>query len=92
MCRTNGRDDATPRQLTEMEDNNDDLYGLLNVDRSASEETIQKSYKTLSRSLHPDKQPRGIDVEATNNIFVAFKNARTSRHCCPLFVDHPQPI
>ena len=32
-------------------------YAILNTSNNASIEDIQKSYKLLSRSFHPDKQP-----------------------------------
>jgi len=32
-----------------------DPYKILGVDRSASEETIKKQFRTLARKYHPDK-------------------------------------
>ena len=35
----------------------EDLYKLLDVDKSASERDIKKAYRTLSKKYHPDKNP-----------------------------------
>eukprot|EP00547_Thalassionema_nitzschioides_P009856 CAMPEP_0194222098 /NCGR_PEP_ID=MMETSP0156-20130528/32140_1 /TAXON_ID=33649 /ORGANISM="Thalassionema nitzschioides, Strain L26-B" /LENGTH=570 /DNA_ID=CAMNT_0038952743 /DNA_START=121 /DNA_END=1833 /DNA_ORIENTATION=- len=53
-----------------------DPYAILNVDRDASEAKIQSSYKSLSRALHPDKQPPGASREIAQEVFVLFKNAQ----------------
>lgn len=53
-----------------------DPYAVLNVDRDASELQIQSSYKNLSRTFHPDKQPPGDSREAAQEVFVLFKNAQ----------------
>lgn len=34
-----------------------DLYAVLEVDKHADDETIKKSYKSLARKWHPDKNP-----------------------------------
>ena len=50
-------------------------YSILKVDRNASDEAIQRSYKLLSRTFHPDKHPPGISRDAAQEVFVSFKNA-----------------
>lgn len=57
-----------------------DPYAILKVEHDADEETIQRSYKRLSRTFHPDKQPPGPAREAAQEVFISFKNARES-HC-----------
>ena len=52
-----------------------DPYAVLNIDRDASDEAIQKSYKLLSRSFHPDKHAPGPSRDAAQEVFVQFKNA-----------------
>eukprot|EP00521_Asterionellopsis_glacialis_P010014 CAMPEP_0195289384 /NCGR_PEP_ID=MMETSP0707-20130614/5683_1 /TAXON_ID=33640 /ORGANISM="Asterionellopsis glacialis, Strain CCMP134" /LENGTH=649 /DNA_ID=CAMNT_0040349377 /DNA_START=109 /DNA_END=2058 /DNA_ORIENTATION=- len=52
-----------------------DPYATLNVDRNASDESIQRSYKILSRAFHPDKQPPGEARESAQEVFISFKNA-----------------
>lgn len=52
----------------------DDLfYSVLNVSRSASTADIQRAYKTLSRSFHPDKQRS--NQETAESSFIAIKSA-----------------
>ena len=70
-----------PKDNREQQKLRGDPYSILNVDQSASVETIQRSYKTLSRSLHPDKQPPGDVQEAAQEVFVSFKNARRLLLC-----------
>jgi DnaJ-class molecular chaperone len=41
-----------------------DLYAVLEVDKSADDETIRQSYKKLARKWHPDKNPDRVE-EAT---------------------------
>ena len=54
----------------------DDPYSILKVDRDASDIMIQSSYKTLSRTFHPDKHPPiGPSRDAAQQVFVKFKNA-----------------
>ena len=48
-------------------------YGVLNIAPSAKIDEIQKSYKTLSRSFHPDKQPPGNNRDIAQQYFVQFK-------------------
>lgn len=50
-------------------------YSILKVDRNAPDEAIQRSYKLLSRSFHPDKHAPGAAREAAQEVFVSFKNA-----------------
>ena len=52
-----------------------DPYAILKVDRDASDAMIQSSYKNLSRTFHPDKQPPGPSRDAAQEVFVKFKNA-----------------
>jgi DnaJ-related protein SCJ1 len=35
----------------------EDLYKLLNLDKSASDRDIKKAYRLLSKKYHPDKNP-----------------------------------
>lgn len=53
----------------------DDPYAILKVDRDASDAMIQSSYKTLSRTFHPDKHPPGPTRDSAQAVFVKFKNA-----------------
>ena len=53
----------------------DDPYAILKVDRDASDVMIQSSYKTLSRTFHPDKHPPGPTRDSAQAVFVKFKNA-----------------
>jgi curved DNA-binding protein CbpA len=52
-----------------------DPYAILKVDRNASDEAIQKTYKLLSRAFHPDKHAPGPTRDKAQEIFVSFKNA-----------------
>jgi len=59
-----------------VQEEEDDPYAILNVSQeSMTEESLQKSYKHLSRAFHPDKQPQASDCEAAQQVFVEFKNA-----------------
>jgi DnaJ-class molecular chaperone len=40
-----------------------DYYNILEVDRSASERDIKKSYRNLSKKYHPDKNPDNKESE-----------------------------
>ena len=57
----------------EQEKNDLDYYALLNVRRSGSIEDIQRSYKELSRTFHPDKQQQQSATDTS--FFVQFKEA-----------------
>lgn len=51
-------------------------YAVLNISPNASTEEIQKSYKSLSRSFHPDKQPPGGDNrDLAQTYFIQFKSS-----------------
>lgn len=52
-----------------------ELYSILKVDADAPDEAIQRSYKLLSRSFHPDKHAPGPARDAAQDVFVQFKNA-----------------
>ena len=52
-----------------------DLYSVLNVERSATTLEIQKAYKSLSRSFHPDKRRLATEKENAEAIFVRIKQA-----------------
>ncbi|KRX03886.1 DnaJ domain [Pseudocohnilembus persalinus] len=45
------------QQEDQQEQENGILYKLLNVEKDASQEQINKAYRTLSLQLHPDKNP-----------------------------------
>ena len=57
----------------EQEVNSLDYYALLNVRRNGSIEEIQRSYKELSRTFHPDKQQQQSSTDTS--FFVQFKEA-----------------
>ena len=40
-----------------------DYYEILNVDRTASDEEIKKSYRALAMQCHPDKNPGNKKAE-----------------------------
>lgn len=51
-----------------------DPYSILNLSRDCTDEEIQRSFKLLSRTFHPDKHPPTTRQQA-QDVFVAFKNA-----------------
>jgi len=52
-----------------------DPYAILNISSNASMEEIQKGYKILSRSFHPDKQPIGDKRDQAQQYFILLKGA-----------------
>jgi DnaJ-class molecular chaperone with C-terminal Zn finger domain len=42
-----------------------DLYDVLGVDEDASQEEIKKTYRTLARKHHPDRNPDDPNAEET---------------------------
>ena len=66
-----------------------DLYSLLKVDRSATEEEIHRAYKNLSTTFHPDKLPAITsteDREKVQGVFLEFKRASKFFQCFPFLV------
>lgn len=63
--------DARNESVNEIED----PYAVLNVSRRASLEDIQKCYKLLSRTFHPDKQPPGPFRDAAQQNFIRLKSS-----------------
>ena len=63
--------------------NGADLYSLLNLGPEASNDEIQKAYKTLSKTFHPDrlraKIPEASDLAQAT--FVKIKAARKYPLC-----------
>lgn len=49
-------------------ENEDDYYRVLQVDRSASAEVIEKAYKTLAKTSHPDAGGVGPNPTATRRM------------------------
>lgn len=72
-------DDA--HQAGRAEDNEDDdddtdaYYGLLNVQKDASEDEIRDAYRSLAVALHPDKHPTPDLKVAAENRFRAIQKA-----------------
>ena len=54
----------------------EDFYRLLEVDRSASEEEIKRSYRRLARELHPDTNKDPAAEERFKRITVAYETLR----------------
>ena len=52
-----------------------DLYAVLKIDKSATFDTIQRSFKRLSRTFHPDKRRSPDDKSNAETFFVAIKLA-----------------
>ncbi|KAL7581748.1 hypothetical protein ACA910_022285 [Epithemia clementina (nom. ined.)] len=64
-----------PNNAVDDDDDEMDLYAVLKIDRSASFDTIQRSFKRLSRNFHPDKRRSSDDKESAEDFFVAIKLA-----------------
>ena len=41
----------------------EDLYGILGLSRSATQEEIKKAYRALARKYHPDANPGDKEAE-----------------------------
>lgn len=57
------------------QENDIDLYSVLNLERTATTPEIQKAYKSLSRHFHPDKRRLAAEKEHAEAIFVRIKQA-----------------
>lgn len=55
-----------------------DLYALLEVDPSASDEEIRKAHRKLAKELHPDANPDGDTVDRFSAVTKAFSVLRDS--------------
>jgi curved DNA-binding protein CbpA len=67
--------EENPQQQEDDRVNNTvDPYAILNISTNASIKEIEKSYKLLSRSFHPDKQPNSNRDQA-QEYFVQLKGA-----------------
>ena len=54
----------------------DDFYQLLEIDRSANDEEIKRSYRRLARELHPDTNSDPAAEERFKKITVAYETLR----------------
>ena len=52
-----------------------DYYGMMGLDRTATEKEIKRVYKKLSRQLHPDVQKTDADREASRKKFMEVTEA-----------------
>lgn len=70
-----------------------DLYSLLNLGPKATNEEIQKAYKTLSKTFHPDRlRARNLEAsELAQETFVKIKAAR-KYPTCAAFTDYYRPL
>jgi curved DNA-binding protein CbpA len=68
-------DDNSSSSISNNNNNNINInpYSILNIPNNASIEEIQKSYKLLSRSFHPDKQVQ--NREEAQQYFIKLKGA-----------------
>ena len=57
-----------------------DLYTLLKVDKTSTQDEIHRAYKKLSTTFHPDKLPPTTSEEKRDRVqavFLEFKRAST---------------
>lgn len=73
------QDDDDDEQLGDLTDETD-LYALLNIDRSATEEDIRNAYRRLALMLHPDKARDPEAKRAADRNFAAVQHAYDGGH------------
>lgn len=67
-----------------------DLYAVLNVPRDASEEEVQRAYRTLARTCHPDKHQDPALHAAAAASFQRLNEVGAPRPLCPPRLPHPR--